>query len=319
MRREEMRMRQPIRSILLFILLIQILLLPACNLPQGQRSTPTPENLVATLVAAQMTEASQQIASATPQPSPTAPALAAATATPEATPTATPSPTASEFNVSGKVCYPGGSVPAMTLYFQNKKNDNILELQVQANQTQYQINLPPGTYQAYAWLPDFSRGGLYSNAVACGLKAGCDDHAILPFTVKEGETLQNIDLCDWYAGPFNVPYPPGKEPEQVAGAISGTISYPGSIPSLNVVAFNLSTNYWYYVKTLAGASFYTIPNLPPGDYQVVAYEENGAAGGHADASHNLSAVPVKAGETTEGVNITDWNAPNGSFPPDPTR
>ncbi len=308
-------MTKPYRLIILFFL-FHTLLLAGCNLPEELTPTPTQQNLVDTLVAVRLTEASQQITpSATSLPP--SPAAPTPTATAEPTLTVTPSPTPPQYNLSGKVCFPGESIPAMTVYFQDTTSENVLELQVEAGQSQYEIKLPPGTYQAYAWLPDFSRGGLYSKAVVCGMKSGCSDHSILPFTVIQGEKLDGIDLCDWYAGPFNVPYPPGKE--QVAGAISGTISYPGSIPTLNVVAYNLATNYWYYVNTLAGASFYTIPNLPPGTYQVVAYDENGDAGGHADTSHNLLPVTVKNGETTQGVDISDWNAPKNSFPPDPTR
>jgi hypothetical protein len=51
----------------------------------------------------------------------------------------------------------------------------------------------------------------------------------------------------------------------------------------------------------------------------VAYESGGRAGGHTDASHQLIPVPVKAGEMASGIDINDWSAPSGAFPPDPTR
>jgi len=208
----------------------------------------------------------------------------------------------------------------MTAYFENTQDKKVVELPIAEGQSTYEILLPPGTYQAYVWLPDFSRGGLYSKAVPCGMKSSCQDHTILPFTVEEDKQLQGIDLCDWYAGPFNVPYPPGKEPEQVSGSISGTIAYPsGSPPTLNIFAFNQGTSYWYYVQTNPGETPFTIPNLPPGIYQVVAYDEAGNPGGNAGAGHNLTDITVKSGENVTGVEINDWNAPAGAFPPDPIK
>lgn len=208
----------------------------------------------------------------------------------------------------------------MTVFFQDMGNNKVMELPIAAGQSQYETNLPPGTYQAYAWLSDFSRGGLYSYAVACGLKSSCTDHAPLIFTVTSGETNQGIDVCDWYAGPFNVPYPPGKEMGKLTGSISGALNYPsGAAPSLHVVAFNVSTRNWYYVVTNPASTAYNIPDLPPGPYQVVAYEPDGKAGGHAGADHSLIEVTVIVGDKTTGVDITDWNAPFGAFPADPTR
>jgi len=206
----------------------------------------------------------------------------------------------------------------MNAYFQEKEAEQALSLPVAAGQTDYEVQLPPGTYIAYAWLPDFSLGGLYSKAVPCGLKADCTDHTPLEFTVKAGEIVDGIDICDWYA--FAVPLPPDKEPEDVRGGISGQINYPGgNAPTLHVVAFNQGSGYWYYTNTLQGASSYTLNRLPPGDYLVVAYTQDGKAGGHALADHSLILVTIKAGQILSGIDITDWSAPQGTFPPDPTQ
>jgi hypothetical protein len=208
----------------------------------------------------------------------------------------------------------------MTAYFEATDAEALVELPIAAGQNSYSVKLPAGTYIAYAWLLDFSRGGLYSRAVPCGLNAECEDHTVLAFSVSEDSLLSGIDLCDWFAGPFNVPYPPGKEQEQLTGDIAGSLTYiQEEIPGLRVVAFNLSTNYWYWTSTQDGQSFYTIADLPPGTYQVVAYDAEGRAGGHASGNHEMIPVAVRPGEATTGVDITDWNAPEGTFPPDPTR
>lgn len=279
------------------------------------------DHQVATIVAATM----QAIPTNTSLPSPTSkPPQPATTSTSTNTPL--PSPTASltstplPENVKGRICYPGGAIPAMALYFEETEDSQVFEISVSENQQEYATKLPAGTYIAYAWLTDFSRGGMYSRAVACGMRANCDDHSVLPFEVSETSVVEGIDLCDWYAGPFNVPYPPGKEPAELTGIISGNLSYiEDQIPELRVVAFNIETNYWYWVFTLPGQTSYAIRELPAGTYFVVAYDGNGNAGGHADRNHHLIEVTVSAGKTTDGVHIVDWGAPPDTFPPDPTR
>jgi hypothetical protein len=301
-------------------------LLSGCNQPQGGTAAPTPVGQLETLVAARLTEASVQQTSqplptsstATPIPTANPCATPPPTSTLTPTPTATVTPTQLPANVSGRVCFPGEAIPAMTAYFVETGSNSATELKIQENQDHYEINLPAGTYLAFAWLADFSRGGLYSHAVPCGLKSNCKDHSPLPFTLGNNETLANIDLCDWYSGPFNVPYPPGKQPEEVTGSISGGISYPGGQPALRVFAFNLDSHNWYYVNVNASRNAYTIDELPPGRYQIVAYDESGNAGGFADSNHDLIEVLVKAGERATGADIDDWDAPAGAFPPDPT-
>jgi hypothetical protein len=221
--------------------------------------------------------------------------------------------------VHGQVCYPGESIPEMIAYFEDVKTDQVIELPIPAGRSQYEITLPPGTYQAYTWLPDFSRGGTYSQAVPCGLTTACKDHSPLEFEIREGAMVEGVDLCDWYGGPFAVPYPPGKEPGEVTGTLRGAINYPGSGSVIRVFFFNTATQEWGFYNIKNGVSAYTLANLAPGTYHIVAYDENGRAGGHADTAHNLIPVAVKAGEMVDGVDINDWNAPAGTFPPDPTR
>jgi hypothetical protein len=204
----------------------------------------------------------------------------------------------------------------MTTYFQNSTTGEVSELPIATGQITYTISLLPGTYIAYAWLLDFSFGGLYSNAVPCGLKASCDDHAARPFTVQVGQITKEIDVCDWYIGPFVIPYPPGKEPTTTVGTITGTISYPGgNPPALKVVAFNVKTMYWYWTGTVLGDTYFSLADLPPGTYHVVAYADNYQAGGYADGDHNLIDIVVKAGQTAN-IEINDWE---GNFPANPVK
>jgi hypothetical protein len=246
-----------------------------------------------------------------------APQEPTATLTPTDTTVPLPSPTAPTASISGKVCYRSRDIPAMTAYFEDKNAKVLVELPVSVNQTTYTVQLQPGSYIAYAWLTDFSLGGLYSQAVPCGMKSSCKDHNPVPLTVKAGDVIKDVDLCDWYA--FAVPEPPNKPVSQVRGEIIGKVLYPTKpFPALHVVALNQTSGYWYYVVPNSSSGAYTIPDLPPGPYQIVAYTENGKAGGYADGSHGLITVTVKAGETTT-ADINDWSAPAGTFPADPSK
>lgn len=266
------------------------LLLTSCAPAASEVPTPTPD-LVSTMVAATLSVVpSPTSVTETPSPSPTIAAIF--------------SPTPGTGEVTGRACYPSGS-DAMTAYFENTSTHQATELALVGRQPDYTATLQPGTYIAYAWLNDFSQGGSYSR---CGTDHTCNDATPLVFPVLAGEKLEGIDLCDWSHGPFDIPYPPGHSQEQTTGAINGSISgYPfGSLPALTVVAFNQGNGYWYWVGTVPGQSVYTITELPPGSYQVVAYDEDGHAGGSA-------VVTVEAGETVN-ADVGDWR---GGYPENP--
>lgn len=107
----------------------------------------------------------------------------------------------------GKVCYPSEAIPAMTAYFQNQSSGALIPVEMAENQSSYRVELEPGAYLAFAYTKD-GLGGMYSQAVACGLSADCSDHSPRPFEVRAGQTTEGIDLCDWYA-PEQVPPAPG--------------------------------------------------------------------------------------------------------------
>jgi hypothetical protein len=272
-----------------FILyIILIFILAACNLPKSMPEPTFDPNAVATMVEETMAGF----------PSPTAIAATLITVPPTSSPISLPSPTPSTGKAAGKICYPSSGRTDMRGFFQETARGVVTELSISANAIDYEIVLDPGSYIAYVWLPDFSFSGMYSTG-----------KQPTPFEVIAGQTTFAIDLCDWSHGPFDVPYPPGLEPQQTTGSISGSIGYPyGDIPQLTLVAFSKSTPYWYWVGTAPGQSYYTISNLPPGNYQVVAYDGSGHAGGS-------SIVSVIAGQTAT-ANVSDWG---GSYPSNPVK
>lgn len=206
----------------------------------------------------------------------------------------------------------------MTAYFEQTDSGDIVVMQVSSGQESFEISLPPATYIAYVWLEDFSRGGLYSRAVPCGLGTECQDHTMLPFQVSAREVSIGINLCDWFA--FDVPYPPDVNRSQITGIISGSVAHPdNNDAAVRVVAFNLRTTYWYWVIASDDQTAYAIDELPPGEYQVVAYASDGQVSGYLDGSRELIPLTVEAGEVTSGVDIINWSASPESYPPDPLQ
>jgi hypothetical protein len=111
---------------------------------------------------------------------------------------------------------------------------------------------------------------------------------------------------------FTISIPP-LTPIATKGQISGSITYPGDIhPELNIVAYNLDSNLWYFIKSGVNQTFYEFPGLPPGKYNIVAYSQENMASGH------LTAITVTIGETTQNINFSDWyEISSTGFPPDP--
>jgi hypothetical protein len=233
--------------------------------------------------------------------------------------------------VTGTVCYPSEGIPAMTVYLENVTLGTHSEVPIAQNQSNWQAQVPEGTYVAYAWLPDYGYGGSYSQAVPCGLSVACSDHSLIEFAVTAGQETSGIDVCDWYGDPGDVPLPPGVDAGSLTGSISGTLSYPSEfIPAMHVVAFNVNSNQWFYVNTVENQSSYQIDNLPAGSYRVVSYPISGDGtfgGGYTPAvacglsvnctDHSLITVNVTAGQVASGVHPHDWYAPPGTFPNDP--
>jgi hypothetical protein len=269
------------RRFLLFLSLI--FLLVGCSLPARATPTPAPD-LLATIVAATM----QAVASAVPPtPSLTPPPLP--TETPQ------PPPTPGPGRVSGKACYREKGMIEMVLYFENVTTAQVFKEAVKAPKEVYSIELPPGTYKMYGWPPDYTVG-----VTVTGLEV---------VEITPGSFQPGVDFCDYSRGPYDVPYPPHFSPSKERGSISGTISNYGGGHGLTVVAFNQGTGYWYYVILMPGQLTFSIGGLPPGRYQVVAYDNLGATGG------TQPEIYVLGGKDAKG-DISSWGS---GYPANPVR
>jgi hypothetical protein len=112
----------------------------------------------------------------------------------------------------GLICYPGETIPSMTAYFQQVLTTTTISLDIAAGQSTYAVNLPPGEYVAYAWLPGFSQGGAYALTVECGQNPDCEPYNLIPFDVTAGGATNGVDICNWQAQPGDVPLPPAASP-----------------------------------------------------------------------------------------------------------
>ena len=219
----------------------------------------------------------------------------------------------------------------MTVYLENVNTREVPVIPTVENQPPMRLPVPEGTYVTYVWLPDYVYGGSYSQAVPCGLRSSCTDHALIEFQVVAGETTIGVDLCDWYGSASDIPFPPGVDLSLYFGSLSGNLGYPSEyIPAMTVVATNTTTQQYYYVNTAQDENTFTIQNLPPGDYTVVAYprgEEEG--GGYSRAvpcglsvgctDHSLIPVTVVIGQDSPGANPVDFYAAPSTFPGNPAN
>lgn len=227
----------------------------------------------------------------------------------------------------------------MTVYFQNTITTRAVELAINENQLVYGIELPPGEYIAYAWLPDFAGGGLYSEAVLCGTGWDCIDHTPLPFQVESGRVTTGIDLCDWYTHPSEVPLPQGVAAPDFSdipypvhpGLVTGDICYPDAemsqvrvffqdTASDNLVDFVPETGQSSYEIQLAAAEYVAYawsPDFTVGGAYSLAVPCGLGAGADTNRTctdHTLLPFRVDAGQVTPGIDICDWDGQTGDVP-----
>lgn len=113
-------------------------------------------------------------------------------------------------------------------------------------------------------------------------------------------------------------------------SISGKLIYPSDhIPPQRVIAFEVKTGYYYWVRTATGNASYTISNLPAGTYRVVSYKisesPTGLKAGYTPFAacnftcaedHSLIEFELKEGEHKTGIDPIDWYAPEDVDWPD---
>ncbi len=110
-------------------------------------------------------------------------------------------------SISGSLSYPGSVIPPLRIVAYRGEGGPRFSVEVPQGSSTYIIgDVPAGLYHVVAYVAPGAPAGMpiglaagYSNAVACGLRFGCDDHGLLPVVVGSGEAVTGIDPQDWYA------------------------------------------------------------------------------------------------------------------------
>lgn len=254
----------------------------------------------------------------------------------------TQEPAAQTGSIAGNLSYPSEGIPPLLVVAFDVNTYAYYFVLTEQNQQTYQIdNIPPGTYHVFAYLlPDGSFVGAYDQFYLCGLSVECTDFTLVDVVVQAGVITQDVNPGNWYNDSATYPAMPSiaGSPDQytpfpvvavAGGSIAGNLSYPSSfIPAQTIVAFDVNSQSYYYVMTIQNQSTYQIDNLPPGNYYVVAYLQDGSlSAGYSQAvlcglsvectDNSLVPVAVTSGQVTNNINPQDWYAPPGSFPASP--
>lgn len=189
-------------------------------------------------------------------PSPTASLTTSPAPTASAAPAVATSSASADGVITGRVAYPAGFIPAVTVYAINTADQarsffvqrpRFAEGQGPDDRANYSITgVAPGTYYVVAWRdsdpssPD--KPGLYSQfVVRCvqpslagvsPLPPECSnsvtgDHSLVPVTVRAGETVTRIEVGDWGYGQAS--YPP--RPTADSGLVNVCGSFNAYMPA----------------------------------------------------------------------------------------
>ncbi len=105
--------------------------------------------------------------------------------------------------ISGYLLYPGEFIPELRVVaFDSKNADIYYYVDTVQNQKSYRIeNIPAGIYHVVAYVldPASHQAGGYSQAVLCGMQAGCADHTLLDVIVTGGTVTEHVNPSDWFA------------------------------------------------------------------------------------------------------------------------
>jgi hypothetical protein len=291
-------------------LMVAMLMLAACNMPTGS-----------------------------PVPAPTATNAGSddlgtlATATPTELPDDLALPPG---QVSGQLCYPSEFIPPMTLYFLEIGSDELTSVDHASGEQSYSLELPAGTYYAFAFRSDveMNGGGGYTDYIACGAADDCGGQDLHAFDVPAGGEVTGIDICDWVIPVDQLP--PVPEPTQsiddlssADGEVTGSVCYPSEgIPPMVLHFFEIDSQQTIDQSHAQSDADYN-QALPPGTYYAYAnvdlddfvgddgggYTEWVACGQDVSCTdHSLRAFDIETGQTTSGIDICDWFLPAEDLP-----
>jgi hypothetical protein len=164
-----------------------------------------------------------------------------------------------------------------------------------------------------------------SVAVACG-----------PGATQASPTASTQTVAVATATPATTSVPStGTAQPATSGAISGVLGYPAEgNPAVTIYAVSTTDRSVFFSVgvprgTVPAKPPYTITGVRPGTYHLIAYTDGSDAAGGAYteyvrcglkascSDHALIGVTVGAGQTVRDIDVSDWYAPAGTFPPRP--
>ena len=103
--------------------------------------------------------------------------------------------------IAGSLSYPSDYIPADMQVCAEETSSKEVTCKGGFKQSDYELELPAGTYQVYARTDDYGSGyrAYYNEAVKCGLDISCKDRTVIDVVVEGGATVGDIDPADWYA------------------------------------------------------------------------------------------------------------------------
>jgi hypothetical protein len=105
--------------------------------------------------------------------------------------------------ISGKLSYPGGSIPPLRIVAFNTETSEFFTVEVNGQEDFTIDKVPAGYYQLVAYLIDTREADVqsagYTKAVECGLSAQCTDHSLITFEVSPEHNIGGINPADWSA------------------------------------------------------------------------------------------------------------------------
>lgn len=93
--------------------------------------------------------------------------------------------------VTGNICYPSEFNPPVTLYFEQKGTNQVIQFSIPRDTPTYKVLLPTGIYYVHAWANDYGLEGAYVDS----------SFLMRSFVVNSGQLTSGINLCDWSPAP----------------------------------------------------------------------------------------------------------------------
>lgn len=129
--------------------------------------------------------------------------------------------------VSGRIAFPGRSLPASVVYLRNLDGDAIHPLALKRGEAEFSLDVPPGRYWVFVSPDEPGLSGLYGGHTQYSLcrqaraekaTAACEDHSLAEVVVPAGGEPVRIVVDDWLLSEASA-----SEIDRILGGTAGAI------------------------------------------------------------------------------------------------